>query len=312
MESLRPDLPDTPCRAAVVFCCDAGYAPWALAAARSARDRHPGAAFDVLILSGAPLDLPSGLAEGIHPVVMAGPNPYAGGPHASRHGAETYRRLLVPDALAGRYDRVLYLDSDVLCVGDGIDRLLGIDMGGHWVGAVRDNLQWRTPARQVPEFRGAGGFRYFNAGVLLIDLAAWQAAGIGDRALRLFRDEPGRLVRHDQSILNLLAKGQFAELSPVWNWQYTRSSRLFADQAGARILHFIGPRKPWVTGNDLPAALRAPFAAAAQAMGRDAVPGADVWPGTLRGILWRHWRAEPAMRRYLARFDGPFGVARDG
>lgn len=305
-------------RAAVVMALNAAYAPFAATLAAGIAARHPGRDFDICLCAQDDLNLPAGLADlGLRTIRIPGANPYAGGPHQSRHGAETWLRLLLPDLLAAEYDRLLYLDSDILCMGAGIGRLLRADLGGHWLGAVRDNTQWRTPARRNPEFRAAGrpALPYFNAGVLLIDVPAWQKAEIGAAALRLFGDRGAILTRHDQSLLNLLADGRWAELSPVWNWQYTWSSRFFADLAEPRLVHFIGPRKPWKdSARALPARFRAPYAAmAAHFPDSGALSGVDAegiaWPPEIGRMLLKHWWSAARMRAYLARFPDPFTAA---
>lgn len=302
-------------RAAVVMAVDAAYAPFAAVLADSIVRHHPARDFDICLCSPDELDLPADLrALGLRSIRLPGANPYAGGPHQSRHGAETYLRLLLPGLLAAEYDRLLYLDSDILCGGAGIGRLLRADLGGHWLGAVRDNTQWRTPARRNPEFRAAGlpALPYFNAGVLLVDTAAWVAAEVEGQALRLFRDRPAAMTRHDQSLLNLIAGGRWAEMSPVWNWQYTWSSRFFADLADPRLVHFIGPRKPWKDeARALPARFRAPYAAmAGQWPGQPALAGLDpagpAWPPGLGRMFLKHWWSAARMRAYLARFPDPF------
>lgn len=301
---------------AVVMACDAGYAPYAMALALSIRQHHWKSEFDICLFTQADFDLPSSMWPlGVRIIRMPGENPFAGGPNVSRHGAETYLRLLIPGVVADQYDRLLYLDSDVLCTGPGLDRLLGADLQGAWIGAVRDNLQWRTPGRAVPEFRAMGraGKPYFNAGVLLIDVAGWQAAGVERQARALFADHGAALTRHDQSILNLIADGNWAEMSPVWNWQYSWVSRFFADLADPRLVHFIGSGKPWKdTGAALPARFRAPYAALAEDWPGLTVAPADrgAWPGNLRRSLIKHWLAVPRMAAYLARFPDPFILQR--
>jgi len=312
-------------RHAIVMACDAGYAPFAMTLAKSIRAQHPAAAFDICLFSEAPLDLPDSLRGlDVRAEVFAQPNPFQGGPHQSRHGTAAYLRLMIPAQVAGRYDRVLYLDSDILCTGPGLDRLLAADMGGAWLGAVRDNLQWRTPARPMPEFRALGRAArpYFNSGVLLIDVGGWQAAGVEAQARALFADQGAALTRQDQSILNLIADGGWAEMSPVWNWQYTWASRFFADLAEPRLVHFIGSRKPWKDMRaQLPARFRAPYAAMAAQwaeLGRAELgPGLKVapgdvagWPADLRRSLVKHWLAVPKMAAYLARFPDPFRLQR--
>jgi hypothetical protein len=121
------------------------------------------------------------------------------------------------------------------------------------------------------------------------------------------------MIRHDQSLLNIALDGGWAELSPVWNWQWTWSSRHFAELAGPRLIHFIGPRKPWAdTGCEFPPRFRAGYAGFAArhwpARGDIAAvdPARPGWPRKLRRGLVKHWMAVPAMHRYLDRFPDPF------
>ena len=54
----------------------------------------------------------------------------------------------------------------------------------------------------------------------------------------------------------------WAEISPVWNWQYTWASRLFEAMADAHVVHFIGPKKPWThAGGELPLRFRRAYRA---------------------------------------------------
>lgn len=304
---------------AVVMACDAGYAPYAMVLAQSIIATHPQRDFDIIIFSQDAIIVPEALAaEGLRVEGFARANPYTNGPHVSRHGADTYLRLLLPAQLAARYTRLLYLDSDILCAGADIGRLLRAEMHGHALGAVRDNTQWRTPNRLLPEFRAMkrSARPYFNAGVLLIDTAAWMAHDIGGQCERLFAEKARVMTRHDQSLLNIVADGKWAELSPVWNWQYTWSSRYFADLAGPKLVHFIGARKPWKdSAAELPARFRAPYRAVAGLFpDHPALAKLDgeapAWPRNLRKSFLKHWWAAPAMATYLGRFNDPY-VAQD-
>lgn len=303
-------------RLAVVMACNERYAPYAAHLAVQIAQAHPQRDFDICIASAAALPLPDSLAPtGIRLLPIVAENPFAGGPHQSRHGAEAFLRLLLPGLLAQDYDRILYLDSDIWHERGGIDRLFRTDLGGAMLAAVRDNTQWRTPGRRNPEFRALGrpSRPYINSGVLLIDTAAWVAAGMEMRLRRLWREQGQAMLRHDQSLLNVALDGGWAELSPVWNWQWTWSSRHFAELVGPRLIHFIGPRKPWADVDcELPPRFRAGYAEVAAlhwpgrgdiAAGDPARPG---WPRKLRRGLLKHWVAAPAMRRYLDRFPDPF------
>ncbi len=297
---------------AVVMACDKNYAPYALFLASQIASSHPDRNFDICIFSQDVLELPAGLAElGITLEMIPGQNPFSNGPNQSRHGAAAYLRLLIPPLVINRYKRLLYLDSDVFLAGLGIERLFSIDMLDAPIAAVRDNQQWRTPNRLVSEFKTLGltCYPYFNSGVLLIDVERYLSEGILAQCLDLLAKHPAALIRHDQSLLNVVMKGRWAELSPVWNWQYTWSSRFFADVAEPRLIHFIGPCKPWKdTMNRLPARFRSSYAhflkthyptrneaarVDAQALG---------WPTDIGKILFKHLLSYVQMKRYLDRF----------
>jgi lipopolysaccharide biosynthesis glycosyltransferase len=297
---------------AVVLACDSNYAPYAFFVAKQIATMHPNRNFDICIFSQDVIKAPEGLNElGVKLEIISGDNPFSNGPYLSRHGAATYLRLLIPPLVLGRYSRLLYLDSDIFVENPGIDRLFSVDMLNAPIAAVRDNLQWRTPKRIVPEFKALGlpSIPYFNAGVLLIDVARYDAENILGQCLDLLAKHPSVLRRHDQSLLNLTLKGRWAELSPVWNWQYTWSSRFFADLAEPRLIHFIGPRKPWKDShNALPARYRNAYATFIEtnypghkdiaAIEGDALG----WPENLGKVFIKHLLSATAMKKYLDRF----------
>jgi hypothetical protein len=293
--------------------CDPGYAPYAFCLASRIAAQSPDRDFDIIVFSQDALVVPSGLvAEGILTERITDPNPFEGGPHLSRHGAATYLRLLIPGLMAGRYDRLLYLDTDIIANGGGIGDLLGVDLRGQTLGAVRDNMQWRTPGRHVAEFKRAGrpAHPYFNAGVLLIDVARWNAAEVLAQCVDLFTKTPHLLTRHDQTLLNLVMAGQWTELSPVWNWQYTWVSRFFADLVDPRLTHFIGPLKPWADkAATLPPRFRRVYADFLAVHYPERPAPADAgpkgWPPRLGAMLWKHWWSHKRMAAYLDRFPDP-------
>ena len=83
----------------------------------------------------------------------------------------TYFRLFLPE-LYPQYDKVLYLDSDVIVVGD-ISELYNIDMGTNLVAAAPDDIiQYNKVFQDYAELVvGVAKYQnYFNAGVLLMNL----------------------------------------------------------------------------------------------------------------------------------------------
>lgn len=303
---------------AVVMACDSNYAPYALFLASQIASLHPNRNFDICIFTQEEIQIPAGLNTlGVKVELIPGENPFSNGPHASRHGDATYLRLVIPPLVQGRYKRILYLDSDIFLCFPGIDQLFEVDMLGSPIAAVRDNIQWRTPSRLAPEFKelGLSYSPYFNAGVLLIDIDLYQAQDILGQCLTLLKKNREALRRHDQTLLNLVMRGRWTELSPLWNWQYTWSSRFFADLAEPRLIHFIGPRKPWKdSSNELPARFRSgyvnflkahyPSRADAVQINSDALG----WPPGIGKTFFKHLVSAAPMKRYLDRFKNCLDV----
>lgn len=298
-------------RSAVVFCCDENYLPYALFAANQIIRQHPDGDFDVCLCHTDKLALPKSLAPlGIRVVTIDTNDMFDGFGLDARRTASTYLRLALPDAFSGEYDRILYLDSDIFVQGGDIAALLNVDLAAHPVAAVRDNMQWRTPNRLIPEFKqfGIPNAPYFNAGIMLIDVQSWQRQKVLDDALTFGASNAGTMPRNDQTLLNVVLHKNWAELSPVWNWQYSEKARLFEPMVGANILHFIGPRKPWTdTEGELPPMfLNALSDFLTRHMPKHALSKRALPPlmksGLMRRMLLRHLISLSKMQNYLRRF----------
>lgn len=306
-------------RKAVIFACDEGYARYASFAAAQIAALHPDRDFDLCLCSLEEVEANPALAGlGLRLCRIEVGGIFDGLRFDARRSQIAYLRIALPQAFSGEYDRILYLDSDTFVQGGDFSALLDLPLGPCGVAAVRDNTQWRTPGRYPPEFRalGLGNAAYFNSGCLLFDVAACVADDLLGACLAFGGRHAADLVRHDQTLLNCVLHGRWAELSPVWNWQYTWASRLFEAMEGAHVIHFIGPKKPWShTGGELPPRFRRAYAAFM----------ADVWPGQpqidpaglaphanrrfLRRSFAKHWLATPKMCAYLDRFESDLSVA---
>jgi len=160
--------------------------------------------------------------------------------------ASTYFRILCPKFLPASIDRVLYLDSDIVVRKD-LGELWASDSRGAAVAAVADSpniLRERGKALGL-----VPGCDYFNAGVLLIDLAKWREAAIAERLVSFVEANRATLPYMDQDALNAVLARDWHALDPRWN----RQEYHFNDSAIApadliretAILHFTGRSKPW-------------------------------------------------------------------
>lgn len=295
---------------AVIVACDANYLPYAAVVARQLADGAP--ACDVLIGSPDPLDLPHVLrGAGIGHVAARMPLIESVLPLDDRRSLAAYMGVFLASALGGIYRRILVLDADILFERGDPARLMAAGMGGHAVAAVRDNRQWRSPAKRVPDFRRLGwaAAPYFNSGVVMYDPDSWVAQDLPARCAAFARRHLKGLGR-DQALLNGTLHGDWAEISPLWNWQFTWASSHLAAMADPCLVHFIGPVKPWLDRSEgiVPMRWRMPYGAFLAdhfpAAARPGRPEIRHWPGRrhLGRSLLRQWRASAPMLDYLGRF----------
>lgn len=180
-----------------------------------------------------------------------------------------YRLLLLGDTFS-RYQRILYLDCDLIVNGD-VSRLYDTEMGEAEIAAVRaeefrvfsqtkravffdgypynvDNYRTDALGMKVPE-------DYFNSGVLLFDLEKARARLSMEEILRLLNEH--EYTYCDQDVLNMLFDGRVLPLDVTWNYmtfieEHLRSGnensrQMFRDlgRTEPRIIHYVGSIKPW-------------------------------------------------------------------
>jgi lipopolysaccharide biosynthesis glycosyltransferase len=171
-----------------------------------------------------------------------------------RFSPAVFRRLFLDQILPESYPRLIAIDADMRIARPGLGRLAEIDLGGHPLAAAYDMIylmdhKGGALAKQFQTYRRSLGLEletpYFNAGLMVIDRAAWRNQDLTGRAARALRETPARFAFMEQSALNSLVAGRFAPLSPRCNFM----GDFFLLDLEARIapivLHFVNSPKPW-------------------------------------------------------------------
>ena len=177
---------------------------------------------------------------------------------------ETYFRFLIQKILPG-YDKVLYLDCDLVVNGD-VAELYQTDVDGYLLAAARDpeflaHVHGAKPEIQKYIFRDLGmkdPENYFQAGVLLFNEKEMRKAYTLEQWLT-FASKPYRY--NDQDVLNIYCEGRVKYLDMAWNLitdcDHTRVSHVLIHapahiqeeyaiaHAAPKIIHYAGHRKPW-------------------------------------------------------------------
>jgi len=197
--------------------------------------------------------------------------------YISRHvNFITYYRLLMPWVLPSEVERVIFLDADLLVRRNlaelwdhdqqGAACLAAADTGAPYIDAqvaLRNYdrcHRFLVASQPVPNYRELGlspTGKYFNAGVLVVDIKEWRKLDVTTAALRCLRQHSQHVQWWDQYALNVVLAGRWKELDARWNQgvhAYTfptaGESPLEPEVYSALrrdpwIVHFTSQKKPW-------------------------------------------------------------------
>jgi lipopolysaccharide biosynthesis glycosyltransferase len=162
----------------------------------------------------------------------------------------TFARFLIPKIFLDAA-KVLYLDPDILVLDD-LEVLWETDLEGAVLGAVEDHIDallkiGEPRLNEVPRVQS-----YFNAGVLLINVARWREDRISERALEYLNKHP-RSPYADQDALNVACDGVWKKLDGRWNFHdhhFEKKLSEMTERPG--IVHFVTNLKPWKPSSNSP------------------------------------------------------------
>jgi lipopolysaccharide biosynthesis glycosyltransferase len=160
-------------------------------------------------------------------------------------------RYLFDLFIGSGYEKIIYLDADIRVAGD-LSRLFDLDLG-IFAFAARPGLttahdiipgSWRDKYLRTLEWDIADP--YASSGVLVINPERWLGLDFGRRVINFLQNNLEKCLLPDESALNLLIRGEFLPISPVWNmltttWLQTDVSDLLCPA----VLHHGGNCKPW-------------------------------------------------------------------
>ena len=157
-------------------------------------------------------------------------------------------RLVIPDVLP-QYDKLLYLDSDIVVNGD-ISELYSFELGDNILGAVHGYFKpgdfmhnHITKTLKIQEKN------FFNAGILLINAEAFRRNHVKDKCFQLLSQRRD-LYYMDQCALNIVCEGSVFFLPSRWNYEWLLDFSKEMDTEGFRnegkaIIHYDSNIKPW-------------------------------------------------------------------
>jgi len=171
-----------------------------------------------------------------------------------RFSRAVFRRLFLDQILPPHVERIVTVDSDMLILHPGLSRLADFELGGRPLAAAYDmiflmDFKGDALARQFQRSRRSLGLSldtpYFNAGLMAIDRATWRADKLTERVAKPLREDPKRFPFMEQDALNATLSGDFAPLSPRFNFMGDFFLLDLERRLEPVVLHFVNAPKPW-------------------------------------------------------------------
>lgn len=168
-------------------------------------------------------------------------------PNLRHYTLTAYCRFYIPQVYQSN-KKIIYLDIDTIILGD-IRELYSQDLGKYALGAVLEDFANNyicLKEKIYPEY--AGGDKYFNSGVLLIDLEKFNSMGYFQKIIDITVEYNDKLLCADQDTLNIVFQNDFKVLDYKYNFMPDYGIKLYEKHPDYNenpiILHYtVG--KPW-------------------------------------------------------------------
>lgn len=149
-------------------------------------------------------------------------------------------RLFVPYLLKDVAQKILYIDSDILCLGD-IKKLEKNSFDNKVIMAVADLP--KIQKSQSNKFNLSYG-SYFNSGVIYVDIQKWTQKKISERLASILSNGIDNFKFPDQDILNIILAEDVKYLPTDFNTINIPYVNLPINDT-VLFYHFAGEEKPW-------------------------------------------------------------------
>lgn len=133
----------------------------------------------------------------------------------------TYYRILIPKLIPSDVKKALFLDVDIIINGN-IDIFWEIELKNHSHLAIEN---YGISDQKKEELFLSPSQKYFNAGVMMINIDWWRENQIYEKASQFMINYPNKIEFWDQDVLNSILAGKWIELP----YSYNAQEFIFAD-----------------------------------------------------------------------------------
>lgn len=164
----------------------------------------------------------------------------------------TYYRIVIPQTINQKINKLLYLDTDIIVCKD---------LKELWLMAFESNVICAAKEPSFNEFERLNiphEKNYFNAGILLINVNEWLKQQLTPKVFSFINEYQNKLTFWDQDALNANLYNHWKTLPPKWNQQaaiFELPRKKLIEVYGEKeldeaindpcIIHYTGSSKPW-------------------------------------------------------------------
>jgi len=161
----------------------------------------------------------------------------------NRMTSAAYFRTIIPKLLPC-LEKILYLDCDIIITGDILE-LYKTNINNYFFAAVED---YGSGNIRLDELDMPPHAKYFNSGVMLINLKKWRENNICEKLINYIKKHPERLKLYDQDALNALMWNNYLTIPLKYNYTtsllYKYNSNYNNVLKDNLVIHYAGD-KPW-------------------------------------------------------------------
>ena len=160
-----------------------------------------------------------------------------------------YNRFLAAKILNKYTERALYMDADILCFGDLLP-LVDLDFNDYPIAGVDDRFADGSINEVSVGKMQALGFacnRYFNSGVLYINVPVWEEKKISEKAMTNLLRYGDKFDLFDQDALNSVMNNDMLFLERKYDYMYSVDSpdNAMPNLNDVVLLHYSNKYKLW-------------------------------------------------------------------
>ena len=163
----------------------------------------------------------------------------------------TYYRLFISQILPKELSEIIYIDCDIIStkpIKNEFKQIFdSLNQSNQAIGVKTEFLRDKNNEYIFSNLKLEND-KYFNAGVMFINLEKWRAINIEEKAKNIIEDDKIEFAFWDQDILNKLFDGEYFEIENKFNYgvdveNFNLNNNEIFDKSF--LIHYMGSKKPW-------------------------------------------------------------------